>query len=108
MRILIDECLPRTLKRHFPGHYCRTVQEMGWFGKENGELLLLAEREFDFLVTTDQGIPHQQNLSGRNIGLLLFYARSNKLKDLLPLLPDALVALSSPNIGRVLRIERAE
>src|SRR5215469_6161132 len=63
MRLRIDECLPRALKRPLQEHTCRTVQEMGWSGKKNGELLSLAETEFDALLTMDQGFEHQQNLS---------------------------------------------
>jgi hypothetical protein len=40
MKLLLDECLPRKLKNHIPGHECRTVPECGWAGKKNGELLL--------------------------------------------------------------------
>ena len=64
MRLLIDECLPRALKWLLQEHTCRTVQEMGWSGKKNGELLSLAETEFDALLTMDQGFEHQQNLHG--------------------------------------------
>jgi predicted nuclease of predicted toxin-antitoxin system len=42
MRVLLDECLPRKLKNDLPGHAARTVPEMGWAGKKNGELLQLA------------------------------------------------------------------
>ena len=51
MKLLIDECLPRALKRLVTGHESRTVQERAWPGKANGELLALAELEFDVLVT---------------------------------------------------------
>ena len=46
MRLLIDECLPRKVKVLFTegGHECATVQEAGFSGKENGELLALAEK----------------------------------------------------------------
>ena len=67
MKLLIDECLPRTLKRLLGDHECRTVQEMGWSGKKNGELLSLAELEFDVLVTVDQGMEYEQNLANRKI-----------------------------------------
>jgi hypothetical protein len=45
MKVLIDECSPRALKRHLAdhGHECVTVQEAGWAGKKNGELLDLAD-----------------------------------------------------------------
>ena len=41
MRILLDECVPRPLKRELLGHDVHTVPEMGWSGKRNGELLRL-------------------------------------------------------------------
>jgi len=55
MKLLIDECLPRTLKRLLGDHECRTVQEMGWSGKKNGVLLSLAELEFDVLGPLTRG-----------------------------------------------------
>ena len=42
MRVLLDECVPNGLRRELPGHDVRTVPEMGWAAKENGELLALA------------------------------------------------------------------
>ena len=73
MRILIDECAPRALKKHLiqQGHECRTVQEAGWSGKENGELLSLAETAFDVLVTVDTNLRYQQNLKGRKIAIVV-------------------------------------
>jgi hypothetical protein len=54
MRILIDENLPRKLAAHLEGHECRTVVECGWSGKKNGELLTLADPQFDVLLTLSQ------------------------------------------------------
>jgi hypothetical protein len=105
MKILIDECLPRALKRHLGRHDCRTVQEMGWSGLKNGELLSIADRErFDVLVTIDQGIEHQQNLATCNIALLIVRAPSNRIEDLVPLMRSALVPLENVRPGSVLRI----
>jgi len=58
MRVLIDECTPRALKKLFmeEGHECSTVQEAGWVRKQNGELLRLAEAAFDVLVTIDTNL----------------------------------------------------
>jgi predicted nuclease of predicted toxin-antitoxin system len=55
MKVLIDECAPRALKKHLinHGHECRTVQEAGWSGKQNGELLSFAEATFDVFITVD-------------------------------------------------------
>jgi len=106
MKLLIDECLPRALKRLLGDHTCRTVQEMGWAGKKNGLLLSLAEPEFDVLITMDQGFEHQQNLADRRIALLLLVAPSNQLEDLAPVVPSALAALAGIQPGSVVRVEK--
>ena len=56
MRILLDECLPKRLKRDLVGHHARTVPEMGWASKTNGELLALAEAGFDVFLTVDRNL----------------------------------------------------
>ena len=85
MRVLLDEMLPRRLKRLLPeGIEVVTVQELGWDSKTNGELLTSAEREFDVLLTTDRGIPHQQDLSRFDLTAVVLTARSNRLPDLEP------------------------
>ncbi len=53
MRVLLDECVPRALRRELPGHQVKTVAEAGWAGVKNGELLQLAAREFDLVATVD-------------------------------------------------------
>lgn len=64
MQVLLDEMLDRRLRRSLPEHIeVATVHERGWDSKKNGELLKLAEKEFNVMVTTDRGIPHQQDLS---------------------------------------------
>jgi hypothetical protein len=52
------------------GHDCSTVQDKGWGGIKNGDLLHRAETEFDLFITADQNIRYQQNLSGRRIAIL--------------------------------------
>lgn len=87
MRILIDECAPRALSVFLSnqGHECRTVQQAGWSGKQNGELLNLAESAFDVFVTVDSQIQHQQKLSRRSLAIIVLKARTNRLADLSPL-----------------------
>ncbi len=85
MRVLLDEMLPRKLKRLLPeGAEVVTVQELGWDSKKNGELLASAEKEFDLLLTTDRGIPHQQDLSRFDLTVVVLTAKSNRLSDLEP------------------------
>lgn len=64
MRVLLDECLPRRLKAHLPGHQVVTVPEAGWGGKKNGELLRAADGLVDVFVTVDSNLVHQQRLTG--------------------------------------------
>jgi hypothetical protein len=90
MRILLDECAPRPLKREFLDYEIRTVVEMGWAGKKNGELLQLMRQEgFTILLTTDQNLCCQQNLQEAGVAVVVLVALSNKLSDLLPLISDA-------------------
>ncbi len=85
MRVLLDEMLDRRLKRFLPeGVEAVTVRERGWDSKKNGELLTLAEKEFDVLLTTDRGIPHQQDLSRFDLEVVVISARRNRLADLEP------------------------
>ena len=84
MRVLIDECAPSALVHTLTRskHHCRTVQQMGWSGKKNGDLLALAENEFDALITVDTNLRYQQNLTGRKIAIVLLRATSNRLAHL--------------------------
>ena len=58
MRILLDESLPRRLGFELAGHDVSTVQQAGWTGLKNGELLRQAKGQFDVLVTGDQNIQY--------------------------------------------------
>ena len=102
MRILLDECLPRRLKQELPGHDVRTTPEMGWAGKRNGEVLRLAEREFEVFLTVDQKLQRQQNLSAFNIEVIVMIARSNTLTDLQPLMAVVLNKLHNAERGQAL------
>ena len=105
MKVLLDECLPKDLREHLAGHTCATAPRAGFAGKANGELLTLAERsDWQVLLTMDQGMIYQQNLAGRTISLIVIYAKSNRLADLLPHVPAILVSLRSIKAGQVLRI----
>jgi len=75
-KLLLDECIPRKFKSHLSGYDCLTVPEAGWAGKKNGELLSLAENAgFQVFVSLDQGIEFQQNLTGRNVAVILLRAK---------------------------------
>ncbi len=68
MRILIEECLPVELKGTIDalGPDREPVRRAGYGSKKNGELLALADRQWDVLLTSDRNIKYQQNIAGRN------------------------------------------
>jgi len=78
MNLLLDECVPKRLNRHFAGHHVFTVEEAGLKGFKNGALLRAAEGEYEVLATVDRNIPKQQNLARHNIAILILVAQSNK------------------------------
>ena len=83
MKILFDHGAPAPLRQHLRGHSVDTAAEKGWDGLANGDLIDSAEQEgYEVLITTDQGIRHQQNLAGRRLAVIVLlstawpYARS--------------------------------
>jgi hypothetical protein len=104
MRILLDECLPRRLVRELRNHDVRTVPEMGWAGKRNGELIELMKGQFDIFITVDQGIPYQQNLSYTEVVIVLLSAESNRFETLRPLMPKAQETLETAQAGDLIRV----
>ncbi len=109
MRVLIDECAPsalgRFLRQH--GHECRTAQEAGWGGKQNGELLQLAENTFDALVTLDTNLRYQQNLTQRKIAVVMIRTHSNRLADLSQHFPACAQALKKIKPGEFIQVGTA-
>jgi predicted nuclease of predicted toxin-antitoxin system len=106
MKVLIDECSPKALKRHLAdhGHKCLTVQEAGWAGKKNGELLDLAEPRFDVLVTLDANVQYQQNLAGRKIAVVVLHSSSNRLEHLRQYFPECATAIQKIKPGQFVRV----
>ena len=104
MRVLLDECVPRRLRRELPGHEVFTVTERGWSGVKNGELLTLADAEFDVFLTVDQNLKYQQNLTAFHIAIILLTARNSRLQTLLPLAPELREALDRIKAGEFVRL----
>jgi hypothetical protein len=106
-RVLLDENLPRLLKRELPGFEARTVAEVGWAGIKNGKLLRLAEAEFDLFVTADNNLSFQQPLANFHLGIVVLRSPTTKLEDLLPLVPAILETLHSLKSGQISHVGRA-
>ena len=105
MRVLLDENLNWRLIRYFdPEYHVTTVDRQGWKGKRNGELLEQASETFDVLVTMDKSIEYQQNISEYAIGVIIISARSNKLQDILPVMPEVNKMISDLQTGQVIYV----
>ncbi len=104
-RILLDECINRRLAREISGHEVKTAPEIDWAGLDNGELLARAEKEFDIFITVDRNLTFQQNLPKFDIAVLVLRTRTNRLKDLIPLVPKIIDALNNPQRGKAVFID---
>jgi len=93
VNILFDECVPKRLRKHLPGHDVKTVQECGWAGIKNGDLLKRASEGFDVLVTVDRNLAFQQNPRELALPVLVIHAQTNRLKDLERHVPQILQLL---------------
>jgi predicted nuclease of predicted toxin-antitoxin system len=105
MRLLIDECIDERLRHRFPDHHCQTARYANLAGLKNGRLLEAAEDAgFDVLITVDQNIPDQQNLTRRRIAVLILCGPTNRLRDLTLLVPAAIFALASIRPGDCVKV----
>jgi hypothetical protein len=105
VRVLLDECIDERLRHEFREHDCQTARYAGLAGLKNGALLLAAEGAgFEVIVTVDQNIPHQQNVSNRRIAILILRAPTNRLEHLRRMIPAVLAALAVIQSGEVLTV----
>lgn len=106
MKLLLDECLPRKLKREFVGHEVITIDEAVFKGLKNGKLIQAAsETGFEVLISVDKNIEHQQNKTNLPISILVLSAKTNRIESLLPLMTEALKVLGTIKTGEIITIE---
>jgi predicted nuclease of predicted toxin-antitoxin system len=89
MKLLLDESIPRRLISSFPPEFeISTVQQNGWGGTKNGNLLKLAAmHKFAALVTADRGFEHQQNKATLPVTVIILKSARTRLLELAPLVP---------------------
>ena len=104
MKLLLDECVVRDLKKDLVGHEVSTVVEAGFGGLENGALLRAASSQYDALITVDRNLPFQQNIPSLPIAVLILSSIGITHADLKPLVPQILERLSSVKPGRIYEI----
>jgi predicted nuclease of predicted toxin-antitoxin system len=99
VNILLDECVPARLARDLAPHSVTTVQRRGWAGIKNGDLLALAQHEFDVLITVDRKVSEEQDLTKFAIAVMLLRAATNRLEHLRPLAAQILEKLGDAPVG---------
>ena len=105
MRVLLDECVPQRLQRELAGIPVSTVQDQGWTSQRNGDLLrAMRAAGFTIFVTMDRNLVYQQNVAAVGLAVIVLRARSNRLQDLLPLVPQLRAALADARAGQVTRV----
>lgn len=104
MRLLFDHNVPAPLRRLIPGHDTVFAEEQGWSELANGDLLAAAEAAgFDVLLTADRNLRHQQNLSGRRIGLVVL--STNHWPTIRDNAPHVFMAIEGVGRGRYVEVE---
>ena len=99
--MFLDECIDWRLARDIVGHDVKTARQMGWTTIQNGALLILASQHFDVFVTLDRNLSFQQNLDSFSIAVVVRRAKTSRLTDLKPLIPNLLVTIESAQSGAV-------
>lgn len=106
MRILLDENFPLNFTKLISEPEVTTlhVHSLGWSGFKNGELLRRAATVCDVFVTLDRNLEFQQNIKVLSFGVVVVFARSNRLVDLIPHVDGLLEAVRRVRLGQVEKV----
>lgn len=104
-RVLLDENLPRKLRRELRDFIVRTVQEEGWTSFRNGELLSRAQHSFDVLLTADRRLQFQQNIARFDIGVVVIVTYNLRLRTIVRASDQIRVALAKVPRGEIMSVQ---
>ena len=104
-RVLLDENLPRKLRRDLNEFFVRTVQEENWTSFANGELLDRAQHEFDVFLTADRRLQFQQNLGRFNIGVVVILTTSLRYRQIRQAIEQIRSALATVQSGELIHVQ---
>jgi predicted nuclease of predicted toxin-antitoxin system len=107
VRILLDECVPRKLGGHLPGHAVTTVPKQKLGGSRDDRLLQAAAAGFDLIITVDRNLIFQQHVRTIPVAVIVLHATSNRLAALLPLVPELLSTINRIKSRQVLHVPQA-
>jgi predicted nuclease of predicted toxin-antitoxin system len=105
MRVLLDECVPRQLRRDLEGFDIKTVKDMGWTGVKNGASLTIASNEFDAVFTVDRGMEDAHKRLEVRVGLVILAANTTDPIKLHPLMLRVRAALQAIQPGEIVRVD---
>jgi hypothetical protein len=103
MKVLLDECCPRPIKKHLHEFEVATIEMAGLKGLQNGALLLAADGKFDVLITADKNLRYEQNLRNRQIAIIEL--PFNSWRRIQKLLPNLAAPLSRIRPGEYILIQ---
>jgi len=104
MLVLFDHGTPRGIARGLQGHTVKEARAQGWDTLSNGELLKAAEEAgFDVLLTTDTNLPHQQNLEGRKLAIVIL--SKNRWSLVRPVMQEIARAVNAARPGTCIVVE---
>lgn len=89
MKVLLDECVTKKLKKHLDGFEVATVREMNLSGIKNGSLLAFCvEQGFEVLLTIDKNMMFQQNMNKYEITIVVLNSKTSKIEELVEFIPS--------------------
>jgi hypothetical protein len=103
--VLLDENLPRKLRRELPECSVRTVQDEGWTSFANGELLGRAQSKFDVLLTADRRLQFQQNLARFDIGVVVILTPSLRFREIRTAIEAIRSAVATVSPGELIQVQ---
>jgi Domain of unknown function (DUF5615) len=103
--LLLDENIPKPLKNELTAYQVYTINDLGWNGISDTEMLQKAvNQKFDILITADKNLEYQHKISNFSIALIVLYPKLLKWDFIIPLLPNMLAAIDTAETGNVYRI----
>jgi hypothetical protein len=103
--LLLDENIPKPLKKELTAYQVYTVQELGWSGIEDKQLLNNAVAEnFDVLITADKNLEYQHTISNFSIALIVIYPKLLKWEFIAPLVFQLISAIDEAEKGKIYHV----
>lgn len=98
-RVLLDACVPHSLRKHLAGVDAETTHFAGLDHLTNSALLDAMEGRFDMLVTLDRNLTYQQKIAGRPLAVIVLRVPEQTPEAFRALLPALQQAIAEARAG---------